>query len=303
MLRKLKKTAAIALLAITTSVSAEVEVYGLLRMYAETDKVGTDTSVTALTNDLSRLGFKGTEDLGKGLSVFYQVETGVSPDSPTPAAMGDRISWLGFKNQFGQVALGRNNHLIQNISVRYDAMGNSYGSSFTSIHDNNAARLPNAVYLEASPVKNIKLHYQHSASENADQSDAVAYGGEFKFGVINAAVARIDNRQSATKKRASNIVGVRADVTKGVTLFVLSSEDSRSLTETSGNTVGARYKLTPATTLLASVGKRQNVDAHSLGATYDLSKRTKLHVRYVKIDDINNTRDRQRFGLGVEHRF
>ena len=61
----MKKIAIAAMIAAASVVaSAQVTVYGKLRVYEESTKVGSADAVTALTNDSSRLGFKGTEALG-----------------------------------------------------------------------------------------------------------------------------------------------------------------------------------------------------------------------------------------------
>lgn len=58
----------------------------------------------------SRLGFKGTEDLGSGLKAMFQLETGIAMDTggfnQGNTAFG-RQSWVGLGGSFGTVSLGR----------------------------------------------------------------------------------------------------------------------------------------------------------------------------------------------------
>ena len=58
----------------------------------------------------SRLGFRGTEDLGNGVSVNFQLENGFGIDDGTLKQSGrlfGRHSWVGLKGDFGTVRFGR----------------------------------------------------------------------------------------------------------------------------------------------------------------------------------------------------
>ncbi|QDD67123.1 porin [Herbaspirillum seropedicae] len=87
-----------------------------------------DTSVRYISNDNqqgqsnvrmdngaianSRIGFKGTEDLGGGLKAMFQLENGFSSDTgamSSPGVLFNRQSWVGLAGNFGKVSLGRQN--------------------------------------------------------------------------------------------------------------------------------------------------------------------------------------------------
>ena len=92
----MKKIAiATILAAVSIAASAQVTVYGKMRMYEESVTVGSAAAVTSLTNDSSRLGFKGTEALGGGLSANFTVETTVGADAPAATSLGDRTVIVG----------------------------------------------------------------------------------------------------------------------------------------------------------------------------------------------------------------
>ncbi|NIC39453.1 porin, partial [Aquabacterium sp. A08] len=72
----------------------------------------------------SRLGFRGTEDLGGGLKAIFQIETTLDPDAPgtnsqTGAArattLGDRTAIVGLSGGFGTVKLGRTDTSFDDI--------------------------------------------------------------------------------------------------------------------------------------------------------------------------------------------
>jgi predicted porin len=53
----------------------------------------------------SRLGFRGTEDLGNGLKAFFTVEQALTPD--TTSAPGNRQAFVGLEGDFGRFWMGR----------------------------------------------------------------------------------------------------------------------------------------------------------------------------------------------------
>ncbi|AYR24371.1 porin [Herbaspirillum rubrisubalbicans] len=60
----------------------------------------------------SRLGFKGSEDLGGGLKAMFQLENGFSSDNGAMLQGGSlfgRQSWVGLQGAYGKVRVGRQN--------------------------------------------------------------------------------------------------------------------------------------------------------------------------------------------------
>jgi len=119
MKKSLFAVAAVTAFAGAAQAQSSVTVYGILDVgYLQTNQRGVGT--TPLTNETtsqfgnsleqtSRLGFKGTEDLGGGASAFFTVETGLTPTSSTlgGTSLNNRQSFVGLKkNGIGQFSLG-----------------------------------------------------------------------------------------------------------------------------------------------------------------------------------------------------
>jgi predicted porin len=73
----------------------------------------------------SRLGFRGTEDLGGGLNAFFTLETGVSPNGTTgvisTSGSGNRQTFVGLNQKgIGRFAIGTQNTIIQNAASATD---------------------------------------------------------------------------------------------------------------------------------------------------------------------------------------
>ena len=174
----------------------------------------------------------------------------------------------------------------------------------STIHNAQGTRLNNSTVVSVSPIKDVKVHYQYSASEVAGTKSTQAYGADATFGAVSASVGRFDNGLDGANKNASTIVGGKLAIgATGTTLFGIYSEDEALGVKTEGKTVGVTQKISGPLTVLASYGEKQGVDGYALGATYAMSKRTFLHARYRNEDSTTAANDRKQVGVGIEHNF
>jgi len=118
---------------------SSVTVYGLIDAgyVGYNARVASGTAVTKSTGNsfnsnaesTSRLGFKGTEDLGGGSSAFFTVELGLQPADSTSgfknsATTENRQSFVGLKkNGIGDFAFGTQYTLIQQSAAQTSASG------------------------------------------------------------------------------------------------------------------------------------------------------------------------------------
>ncbi|MFS2113124.1 porin [Herbaspirillum frisingense] len=76
----------------------------------------------------SRIGFKGSEDLGGGLQALFVLESGFAPDSGG-MGQGNRLfgrqSFVGLKGGWGQVSLGRQINMTFLATAKSDVIGPS----------------------------------------------------------------------------------------------------------------------------------------------------------------------------------
>ncbi|MBO9536526.1 porin [Herbaspirillum sp.] len=133
---KIAGMAALALLGVgSAQAQSSVTIYGLIDATIST-KNNADASGHRLTGistayfSGNRLGFKGNEDLGGGMSAIFKLEAEFvvgTGEMDTPGVLFNRDSWVGLadKNTFGQVTLGRQNTLARDFAQIY---GDAYGS-------------------------------------------------------------------------------------------------------------------------------------------------------------------------------
>jgi len=220
----------IALLAVTgfslAQAQSNVTVYGLLDVgYIGTNYKGVGTSATSSQNtnafgnsaeQSSRLGFKGSEDLGGGLSAIFTVETGLNPSDSTASTFNNRQSFVGFRqNGIGQVAVGTQYTPIFNAIALTDAgqMNNLVGD---------------AIYA-SNPQSNGNSGYGPYANSTSSSSSSDAF------------TVRVSNSLTAT---TSNFAGFT-----GTGLLVVNNQNATQTSSTSGGTnnasgwgLGANYE-------------------------------------------------------------
>ena len=156
----------------------------------------------------SRLGFKGTEDLGGGLSAQFNLESEIVADTgaaDTSAFFG-RQAWVGIDSKaWGGVSLGRMSTVTYDFTIGHDFMGYApqypwVTASASVPKDGFTSRISNAVrYL--GKFGNIKVGANVGLGEvagslNANTTRGVSVG--YDEGPLSAQVSYDDGRSAAT---------------------------------------------------------------------------------------------------------
>lgn len=131
-----------------------VQIYGIVDSgvvrVTNADAAGNSiTKVPSLTGSLpSRIGFRGTEDLGNGLQAFFVLENGLSLDTGAAGQGGrlfGRAAQVGLKGAWGTLTLGRQNNMTYIAGMKTDVMGpNIFSISSIDLYIPNA-RSDNAI--------------------------------------------------------------------------------------------------------------------------------------------------------------
>lgn len=134
---------------------AEATVYGQVRMaYEMIDDGGdgagvglADNSRNRVSSNASRLGVKGSEDLGGGMSFVWQMEgdIGVDTGATTPGMLFNRNTFAGLGTSFGTVVLGRHDTPYKMVTRGMDVF-------IDSIADNRSVMGANLLDYRASDV-------------------------------------------------------------------------------------------------------------------------------------------------------
>jgi predicted porin len=84
----------------------------------------------------SRLGFRGTEDLGGGLRAFFVLESGLNLDDGSSGQGGTfygRQSLIGLTTPYGQISLGRQYSSVYTATSDFSIFGNSPAGPSTAL--------------------------------------------------------------------------------------------------------------------------------------------------------------------------
>lgn len=138
----------------TAPSAATVQIYGVLDTGVETlDNVGPGqvrlTRIPSNTGTVpSRFGFRGSEDLGGGLSAVFNLEAGIAMDTGTSGQGGrmfGRQASVGINSPLGSITLGRLYSMLFYSQLDADILGpNIYGASALDSYIPNA-RQDNAI--------------------------------------------------------------------------------------------------------------------------------------------------------------
>ena len=178
----IRNTIALACGLVTTAAMAQtsVQIYGIVDAgvahIINADAAGNSvTKLPSLTGSVpSRIGFKGTEDLGNGLQAFFVLENGFGPDTGTAGQGGrlfGRAANVGLKGAWGTLTLGRQVNMTFIAGMKADVMGpNLFSISSIDPYIPNA-RSDNAIgYMGSSDGFVLGATYSFGR-------DAVATGG------------------------------------------------------------------------------------------------------------------------------
>lgn len=112
------------------SAQSSVTVYGIVDAGINSTDTGLATGSDRVTGiasgnqSASRIGFKGTEDLGNGLKANFVLESGFNADDGAKnLVFGDRISTIGLSGGFGAVNLGKQVSAIKDAYDQIDPFG------------------------------------------------------------------------------------------------------------------------------------------------------------------------------------
>ncbi len=110
-----------------------------------------NTQYWQVYNDASRLGVRGSEDLGSGLSAIYQYEFGVNISGGVNDFTGDsRPKWVGLKGDFGAITAGTQYTPYYNVIGYTDTFNDSKTFSSDYFLGSTAGPTTNAANMQQS---------------------------------------------------------------------------------------------------------------------------------------------------------
>jgi predicted porin len=127
--------------AATSNVDIYGKLHGSVNFWSDEP---TGISNVAVTSNASRIGFKGSEDLGGGLKGVWQIESSINLDEQTGTLAG-RNSFLGLAGGFGTALLGNHDTPLKLVGRKVDLFGDTVGDSRNVMGAGSDLRAKNVV--------------------------------------------------------------------------------------------------------------------------------------------------------------
>ncbi len=344
-----KSLLALALIsAFSTAAFAQssVTVYGIADAGIQSLKNGTPAGSTVKLQSGqtsgSRLGFKGTEDLGNGLKANFVLEMGLNVDdgSSGQGATFGRRSTVGLSGDFGTLDLGRDKTPTNKFVDGFDPFASGYinsGNGLNTVYY-TGGRTNNAIYYSTPNFSGFSAAASYAFGEQAGSTsaknsiganlfykiDALEVGYSFQKDNTQAVVAGPINPVKANTVAASYDFGM----IKPVLIYQTQKDDAALALDKKVVTLGATIKLDSVNQIVAGYSMikddtrkqitplvtvaKGDAKQFALGYSYTMSKRTNLYASAARTTQDANSQafgaavagaDVTEFVVGIRHKF
>jgi len=290
---------AVLSLAGVASAQSSVTLYGDIDQYVNYMKSSSGTHVLALEDGAmlrSRWGLRGTEDLGSGYAVKFNLEGGFSADNGTSATTGalfDRQAWGGLVVPgVGEFRAGRQNTAIFTRGGEMDFTARTLGSLLNSF--NVIARLDNDLSFISSRFSGVQVETHVSLPETTGSNHQVTYqlAVDYKNDIVTVGYAGLRARPpaNATVNRDVEYDNLYGNVKLGAatvyavwvhTNNVTSTGSATTLLNTAGSIVAPVGSLNAGT----STNLNNFYDLYQLSADYKITPQLRVGGLWGKIQD------------------
>lgn len=287
--------------------AADVEVYGKANLSLQSSDEG-EGSFTEVKSNASRIGLKGSHDLGDGLTVIYKAEFQVDldGDSAKGDSITDRNQYVGLAGNFGEVLLGKNDTMLKQSQGKVDLFSDLNGDIKSLWKGEN--RMADTLSYKSPKFSNFQVGVTYIAEDAVDADDGVSvavFYGDAKLKKTNlfASVA-VDSDVNGYDITRATVQGKVSGVVLGAMLQTQEKVDGSD--EMDGFMLSAKYKMDKIT----FKGQYQAADFKdgddksgiTVGADYSLAKSTKLYAFYTTFD-MDSGEDQNYLAAGIEYKF
>jgi len=331
---KLLQAGVLTALTVPLAAQAGVEVYGQVRTSVDfvnnnddgtgagsCNAPGNDPAITcqkskvSLSSNASRLGFKGDEELGNGLTALWQFEQEVAFDTGVFPS-GARQTFVGLSGGFGTVLTGKLDTPYKSTTGQYDIFSDTkadynaiMGSANGSILFDN--RASNTVAYVSPNLNGFtgKLAYIFSDMKSNDNlpmskgqnvRDGYSASGNYATGPLNLSAAYEVLKRASTVPGGRDLeawnVGGSYTILDATTVALIYENVDLGGSNTDRNAIygNVAYRMGDTTLKLAVAqadklgsGTSNGATQISVGASQSMSKNTELYALYSQISNDN----------------
>ena len=294
------------------SAQTNVTIYGVVDAGVHRTDNGDDT-VWGLGSGMqsgSRIGFRGTEDLGGGLSAIFTLENGFTADDGNLGQnnrLFGRQAFVGLQGGFGAVKLGRQYAPIRVAVESIDPFGLGLAGNAANLFQVYGERTDNTINYTTANFGGFVGQAAYSFGETAGDTTTgrnIGLSGAYNNGPIRAVLAyhraELTTGTPAVRSGRADTVMVGATYDLGVAKLhaAYARNDGESAlgvtnVDSKDAMLGVSAPLGSGTLLASYIRSSDDTTAENdasqwaLGYTYALSKRTNFYTSYARIKNDN----------------
>jgi predicted porin len=300
-----KSLIALAVLAASGAAMAQstVTIYGVADAVIHKDK-GVSATMTSGGVSGSRLGFKGSEDLGGGLKATFKLEQGVKLIDGSSTGF-NRESTVGLAGGFGEVRIGRMSTAFDEFAGVTNPVFDSVLSPTNVFVGYKTDRINQGIYYASPSFGGFSAAASYNLEQVAGSQNVLSLAANYEAGPLAVGVVYQDEGDNAneTQTRFNAAYDFGAFKLMGGYGMV-----DAAVNDTKQYTIGADMPLASNLVLSAGIASsktdtKKRVTGYSVGAAYSLSKRTTVYGGYYGDNGDAPATIESRFGLGIKHTF
>ena len=271
--------------------ASDVTIYGKLQpSYDFIDQGGSNGDVVDMKSNSSRLGFKGSEDLGGGLKAIFQIESKAEiTETGNGSTLSSRDSWVGLAGEFGSLTFGTHQTAYVKSTASYDFFSDSIGD-----YNNIMAKVNGSKVLD-------------------DRADKSAYYKSPKMSGFQVLASYAMNDAHEYNTADNDNYALALTYANGPLKLVAAYEvDQNANSDYTGMKIGAGYKL-PMGTQLNAIYENVDIDGSGNGdqnnfyiaASHPITSTVDIMGTYMMADDYNNVNNSgaKAYNLGAKYKF
>ena len=302
-----------------------ITMYGVMDLGISVDQGGTNGTSTRLTSGMatqSRLGFRGNEELGQGLSALFVLEGGIHADNGSSTQGGTlfgRTSIVGLSHSLGSITLGlQDTPFFTTLNTIVDPLRNGIARS-NNLMAATGFRAGNSVLIRSASIQGFSGDLMVAAGEVAgDNAAGRAIGASFGYsqGPLNIRLAyHAKNNDTAIIKNTvsakNTLLGANYDfgvakvffgygVNKGLNSAPLNNTAASfggvaptASTDSTDLMLGVSAPFGASTVVATYIRKddktslNQDAQQYAVAYMYALSKRSDIYTSYALIRNHN----------------
>jgi GBP family porin len=291
--------------------------YGIVDMGFVSERGGTLGSIDKISSGAqsgTRLGFKGTEDLGNNMKALFVLETGIAADtggfaSTTAAAASNvafaRQAFVGLQSDAGTLTLGRQyTPFFLTLNAVADPFASGLAGNAQNLIPHSGIRMNNAVKYASPIFSGLSAELAYGFGE--DTTTGIDKAGRNVGGSIGYSDSALNVRLAYHKANGttalnsglsdtSTMLAANYNFQVAKVFAAYSDNDLQTATSPLGKSrdylIGVTVPYGNHTFIASYINKdgrsASNLDAtqFGLGYTYALSKRTNLYAAWATIDN------------------